>query len=158
MSFKKPFRAVPVRLSPAYLAQQRREARTTMALRLGGVFAVGLVAALALHWLRDDPVAPPSPEPAMFEAPVATPEPVVRERPMSAAELDAQQPSGGSGPAAAPPVERHVVRRLATTTTAFRDCRAAWAAGAAPIYRGQPGYDVSMDGDLDGIACEPVRR
>ncbi|MBJ7443284.1 MAG: excalibur calcium-binding domain-containing protein [Sphingobium sp.] len=34
----------------------------------------------------------------------------------------------------------------------------AWAAGAAPIYRGQPGYDVSMDGDLDGIACEPVRR
>jgi endonuclease YncB( thermonuclease family) len=39
----------------------------------------------------------------------------------------------------------------------FRDCREAWAAGAAPIYRGQPGYRSEMDGDGDGIACEPYR-
>ena len=29
------------------------------------------------------------------------------------------------------------------------------AAGAAPIYRGQPGYRDGLDGDSDGIACEP---
>lgn len=156
MSFKKPFRAVPVRLSPAYLARQRRDARMTLALRLLAVLAVGLVAALSLHWFRSEPAAPPPPEPVIVEARIGTLEPVVRERPMSAAELDAQQPSAGGGHATVP-VERGIVRNQATATV-FRDCRAAWAAGAAPIYRGQPGYDVSMDGDLDGIACEPVRR
>ena len=35
---------------------------------------------------------------------------------------------------------------------------AAWAAGAAPLYRGQPGYRPEMDGDGDGVACEPFRR
>lgn len=27
--------------------------------------------------------------------------------------------------------------------------------GKAPLYRGQPGYRPGMDGDNDGIACEP---
>ena len=40
----------------------------------------------------------------------------------------------------------------------YRNCREARAAGAAPIYRGQPGYRPEMDGDNDGIACEPIRR
>ena len=40
----------------------------------------------------------------------------------------------------------------------FRNCREAWAAGAAPLRRGQPGYRPEMDGDGDGIACEPFRR
>jgi len=34
-------------------------------------------------------------------------------------------------------------------------CRDARAAGTAPIYRGEPGYRAGMDGDGDGIACEP---
>ncbi|QUT08044.1 excalibur calcium-binding domain-containing protein [Sphingobium phenoxybenzoativorans] len=33
-------------------------------------------------------------------------------------------------------------------------CNDARAAGAAPIYRGEPGYREGMDGDGDGIACE----
>ena len=37
----------------------------------------------------------------------------------------------------------------------FRSCREARAAGAAPMYRGQPGYNPALDGDGDGIACEP---
>ncbi len=37
----------------------------------------------------------------------------------------------------------------------YRNCSEARAAGAAPIYRGQPGYRSEMDGDGDGIACEP---
>lgn len=40
----------------------------------------------------------------------------------------------------------------------YRNCAAARAAGAAPLYRGQPGYRNDMDGDGDGIACEPYRR
>ena len=39
----------------------------------------------------------------------------------------------------------------------FRNCKEAWAAGAAPLRRGQPGYRPEMDGDGDGIACEPYR-
>ena len=34
-------------------------------------------------------------------------------------------------------------------------CNDARAAGTAPIYRGEPGYRQDMDGDNDGIACEP---
>lgn len=39
----------------------------------------------------------------------------------------------------------------------YRNCDAARAAGVAPIYRGSPGYRPEMDGDSDGIACEPYR-
>ncbi|OWQ94303.1 thermonuclease family protein [Sphingopyxis witflariensis] len=39
----------------------------------------------------------------------------------------------------------------------YRNCKAARAAGVAPLYRGQPGYRPEMDGDGDGIACEPYR-
>ncbi|TPG47011.1 excalibur calcium-binding domain-containing protein [Sphingomonas glacialis] len=36
-------------------------------------------------------------------------------------------------------------------------CNDARAAGTAPIYAGEPGYRQGMDGDGDGIACEPYR-
>lgn len=36
-------------------------------------------------------------------------------------------------------------------------CDAARVAGTAPIYLGEPGYREGMDGDSDGIACEPYR-
>lgn len=36
----------------------------------------------------------------------------------------------------------------------YKNCSAARAAGAAPLYRGQPGYRSSLDRDGDGIACE----
>jgi hypothetical protein len=34
-------------------------------------------------------------------------------------------------------------------------CDDARAAGTAPIYLGEPGYRHEMDGDNDGMACEP---
>ncbi|MGH6909799.1 MAG: thermonuclease family protein [Phenylobacterium sp.] len=40
---------------------------------------------------------------------------------------------------------------------AFRSCAAARAAGAAPMRLGEPGYNPNLDGDHDGIACEPYR-
>jgi len=45
----------------------------------------------------------------------------------------------------------------ATSGWSYRSCREARAAGAAPLYRGRPGYGAHMDGDGDGIACEPYR-
>lgn len=49
-------------------------------------------------------------------------------------------------------------REHAPPTRAFyRNCDAARAAGVAPIHAGEPGYREEMDGDSDGIACEPYR-
>ncbi|MEW1812361.1 excalibur calcium-binding domain-containing protein [Pseudarthrobacter phenanthrenivorans] len=36
----------------------------------------------------------------------------------------------------------------------YANCSAAKAAGAAPLYRGQPGYSSALDRDGDGVACE----
>lgn len=44
------------------------------------------------------------------------------------------------------------------TAVYFPNCRSAWAVGAAPMYRGDPGYRPQLDGDSDGVACEPFRR
>ena len=44
----------------------------------------------------------------------------------------------------------------ATSTVYYANCDAARAAGAAPIYRGQPGYASHLDADNDGVACEPT--
>jgi hypothetical protein len=37
----------------------------------------------------------------------------------------------------------------------FARCSEARAAGVAPIYRNEPGYREGLDGDGDGVACEP---
>lgn len=61
--------------------------------------------------------------------------------------------------------EREVAERAATqqaeqssqqaaTTVYYKNCRAVRAAGAAPLYRGEPGYAPHLDRDGDGIACE----
>ncbi len=37
----------------------------------------------------------------------------------------------------------------------YGNCDEAWAAGAAPIYKGESGYAPRLDRDNDGVACEP---
>jgi Excalibur calcium-binding domain len=37
----------------------------------------------------------------------------------------------------------------------YAGCDEVRASGKAPLYRGDPGYREGMDGDSDGIACEP---
>ncbi len=37
----------------------------------------------------------------------------------------------------------------------YAGCNEVRALGKAPLYAGQPGYRIEMDGDRDGIACEP---
>jgi endonuclease YncB( thermonuclease family) len=39
-------------------------------------------------------------------------------------------------------------------SASYSSCKAAKAAGDAPLYRGQPGYSGKLDRDGDGVACE----
>ena len=69
----------------------------------------------------------PDPEPVYIPDPVYTPEPVY------------------TAPAplvAVPPV------------VSYANCDAVRAAGAAPIYAGEPGYSIKLDRDKDGIGCD----
>jgi endonuclease YncB( thermonuclease family) len=52
-------------------------------------------------------------------------------------------PEPASEPEPAPPSSVH-----------FKNCDAARAAGAAPVYRGDTGYGSHLDRDNDGIGCE----
>ncbi|MFZ2511391.1 MAG: DUF1524 domain-containing protein, partial [Gordonia sp. (in: high G+C Gram-positive bacteria)] len=53
------------------------------------------------------------------------------------------------------PAETRPPGLLETPDSAYYpNCAAARAAGAAPIYRGQPGYSTKLDRDGDGVACE----
>ena len=40
----------------------------------------------------------------------------------------------------------------------YSGCNDVRAAGKAPLRAGEPGYRPEMDGDGDGIACEPIHR
>ncbi|WP_442957866.1 excalibur calcium-binding domain-containing protein [Phenylobacterium sp.] len=62
----------------------------------------------------------------------------------------ARDPRGPRGSVASPV-------RAAPGPKAFQSCAAARAAGAAPMSRGDPGYNPNLDGDGDGLACEPYR-
>ena len=53
-------------------------------------------------------------------------------------------------------VQMGLMRKRAPAAGDFwHGCNDARAAGTTPIYRGEPGYRAQMDGDNDGIACEP---
>ena len=40
----------------------------------------------------------------------------------------------------------------------YPGCNAVRAAGKAPLHADEPGYRIEMDGDGDGLACEPIRH
>lgn len=112
MSFKKPFRAAPVRLGPHAQAQQRRAKRAATGSSVLQVVGAALMGGLAIGVV----LAAGS-----------------RSRPQFVREH-------------APPAGAY-----------YPGCNAARAAGVAPILEGEPGYRPELDGDSDGIACEPHR-
>lgn len=57
-------------------------------------------------------------------------------------------------PVPAPSSEAEMPTEVPPTAVYYPNCAAARAAGAAPLYRGQPGYRPQLDRDGDGIACE----
>ena len=65
------------------------------------------------------------------------------------------EPGGLSTPAQAEKVQTFAQRP--PSSAYYPNCAAARNAGAAPIYRGEPGYRSPLDRDNDGIACEPYR-
>jgi len=40
----------------------------------------------------------------------------------------------------------------------YSGCNEVRDLGKDPLYAGQPGYREDMDGDSDGIACEPIHH
>lgn len=145
MSFKKPFRAPPIRQGAYYAARRRkrRQQQLTTKMVAGSMLAV-LVGAGS--YLSGSPEVPTSFD---HSQPVDTTTYVPPTR-TSAEELDAQQPS--ARPQAFP---REVPTQTADSGWSYPNCAAARAAGAAPIKIGEPGYGSHLDRDGDGIACEP---
>ena len=56
------------------------------------------------------------------------------------------KPPGGGG--------RTTTTTKPPTSVYYANCTEAREAGAAPLYRGQPGYRAALDRDNDGVACE----
>lgn len=56
-------------------------------------------------------------------------------------------------PTTAPPVTAPPTTAPARSTY-YANCTAARNAGAAPVYRGDPGYGSHLDRDNDGVGCE----
>jgi hypothetical protein len=63
---------------------------------------------------------------------------------------------GEDAGAAAPAPDARSVRAVEQSVY-YSGCTEVRAAGKDPLYAGQPGYREGMDGDGDGIACEPIR-
>ena len=51
--------------------------------------------------------------------------------------------------------EERQARIMVEQSIYYPGCNAVRAVGKAPLRRGQPGYREDMDGDGDGVACEP---
>ena len=49
---------------------------------------------------------------------------------------------------------KNTLRAAFPHTVHYENCDAVRAAGKAPLYKGQPGYSLDLDGDQDDIACE----
>lgn len=112
MSFRKPFRAVPIRLGPVAQARRRQKTRRAARSTVAQVLLLALLGGLAVGSVL--------------------------------------------GGAATP--GRLALRQKAPPAGAYYPgCNAARADGVAPLYRGEPGYRPELDGDSDGIACEPHR-
>ena len=87
------------------------------------------------------PTSQPPLQPFMQES-----EPTSEPEPEPTPEEETQAGGGVAAPAPAPEPKQEI--------TYYDNCTAARAAGAAPLYRGEPGYRPGLDRDKDGIACE----
>ncbi|HEX5534327.1 MAG TPA: excalibur calcium-binding domain-containing protein [Actinomycetales bacterium] len=63
--------------------------------------------------------------------------------------MPAPKPSATAAPKPAPKP-----KPKAPTNVYYKNCTAARDAGAAPVYRGDPGYGKHLDRDGDGVGCE----
>ncbi|MEA3009821.1 MAG: hypothetical protein QOJ91_1513 [Sphingomonadales bacterium] len=115
-----------------------------------------------VFWLTPAPVAQQAQPSAVVEVAAPRLEAVEASRARVAPAAAKRSTVRRSRPAARPrpPAATIVsaVRPAGRAWVYFPGCNEVRAAGLAPLYRGEPGYRVEMDGDRDGIACEPHRR
>jgi cytoskeletal protein RodZ len=89
-----------------------------------------------------------------------TDETVPTTAPTTAAPTTAASAASSTEPpttAAPPPTEPPTTAAPTTAAPAavsYKNCDEARAAGAAPLYQGEPGYSSKLDRDGDGVACE----
>ena len=81
-------------------------------------------------------------------------------RPIGDQMREAKIAEGGRGTGAPKQASARFNPRPAAVGGAYRftNCAAARAAGVAPMRRGDGAYNPNLDGDGDGISCEPIRR
>lgn len=94
-----------------------------------------------------------TPEPGATPEPEVTPETEATPEPEPASEEPAEAsdaPAVEEEPAAPAPAPQPV----RAPTQMYSSCAQARAAGAAPLYEGDPGYNPRLDRDKDGVACE----
>ncbi len=122
MSFKKPFRAVPVRLGPYHQAKQLRQQLSWVAKIMGMAILSGIgMGCLMGIYQRGD----------------------LSRIPSAASEFA---------------ISLGLTRRSTPQSGDYwSGCNDARVAGVTPLYIGEPGYRPEMDGDSDGVACEPYR-
>ncbi|WP_226758822.1 excalibur calcium-binding domain-containing protein [Arthrobacter sp. SO3] len=96
------------------------------------------------HLTEATPTPTPTPTTAEPAPVVAAPAPYV-----------APAPAAVPAPYVAPaPAPAPYVAPAPAPAAFYANCTAVKAAGAAPIYAGQPGYSRSLDRDGDGVGCE----
>lgn len=102
-------------------------------------------ASLVSHKPTPSPSPSPTPSPSPSTTPTPSPEPTTAE-PSPEPTVDA--------PVEEPTPEPPAQPEPAPQQAYYSSCREAKAAGAAPLYRGDPGYRSGLDRDGDGVACE----
>nr|BFE64025.1 hypothetical protein GCM10020063_085510 [Dactylosporangium thailandense] len=95
-----------------------------------------------------------SPSPSPSASPTPTPS---AEIPTTAAAVPTPPPPAATTKKPAPAKTTTKPPAPKTTPPAavyYKNCDDVRAHGAAPLYRGQPGYRSGLDRDNDGVACE----
>jgi hypothetical protein len=156
MSFKKPFKAVPLK------RRAKRSASSNMAFWLesksswrGMLLPVGIAVAagvvLGATWSEKGDTQPEQTQNFVAQR--------TDDRVAALRRMEADEP-----PETLSAMTRrsdHANERPASVGEAkagfafYRVCEDARRAGVAPLFRGQPGYRDALDRDGDGVACEP---
>lgn len=160
MSFKKPFKAVPLKPRPKRFNASKIASFSRLAPRKSrGIqlpLGLAIAAGLGLGWALsgESEAEPVAPAQTLVSQEVG--DRVERLRQREAAEPP-ETLSATAGTASKANEYRTPATRATTGAAFYRTCADARQAGAAPLYRGQPGYRDELDRDGDGVACEPYR-
>ena len=93
----------------------------------------------------ESPSAPPEPEATPETEATPEPEPASEEPQETSDAPEVEEEPAAPAPAPQP---------VRAPTQMYSSCAQARAAGAAPLYEGDPGYNPRLDRDKDGVACE----